>query len=147
MLIHDGIFSWKGFGGLLKLASGHCRLRIFELPKARDGNVLLMKPQVVVVSDLPDEGNPLKKLSVRSCTSHIATCVSQEFNIDPQRMLYLEYQPASSYGEQNQHYIPAKLDVVDFIWHAHKALHPKWRPLEKPLLDKVMEMIQETESS
>lgn len=145
MLIHDDIFSWKGFGGLLELASGRCRLRIFELPKAKDGNVMLLRPQVVVVSDLPAEGSPLKKVSVRSCTSHIATSVSQEFHINPHRMLYLEYQPASFYGENNQHCIPAKLDIVDFIWHDHKALHPKWRPLEKPLLDKVMEMIQATE--
>lgn len=142
MLIHDDIFSWKGFGGLLELASGSCRLKIFEIPKSKNGKVMLMKPCVVVVSDLPDKGTSLKKLSVRSCASHIATCVSRDFDIDPQRMLYLEYQPASFYGELNQHYIPAKLDMVDFIWHGRKALHPKWRPLDQPLFDKVMRMIQ-----
>ncbi len=145
MLIHDDVFSWKGFGGMLELASGRCRLRIFDLTKVKGGNVMPIKPMVVVVSDLPGNGAVLKKVSVRSCTSHIATCVSRDFHIDPHRMVYLEYQPASTYGDRNQHHIPAKLDAVDFIWHDRKALHPKWRPLNPPMLDVVMALIGNTE--
>ena len=142
MLIHDDIFSWEGFGGLLGLAAGRCRLRIFDL--ARGGKVMALKPMVVVVSDLPDTGPSLKKVSVRSCTSHIATCVSRDFNVPPQRMLYLEYQPASTYGDRNQHHIAAKLDVVEFVWHDGKALHPKWRPLKAPMFQEVLALIEST---
>lgn len=145
MLIHDDIYSWEGFGGVLALASGRCRLRIFDLGKIEGGKVMHIKPMVVVVSDLPEFNGAFKKLSVRGCTSHIATCVSRDFDIDPHRMLYLEYQPASTYGDQNQHHIAAKLDLVDFQWHDRKALHPKWRTLTQPLLDVVMGMIEETE--
>jgi hypothetical protein len=148
MLIHDDIYAWKGFGGLLDLASGRCRLRIFDLTgpkKNRHGKVMPIKPMVVVVSDLPEHDTHMKKVSVRSCTSHIATCVARDFNIDPHRMIFLEYYPASTYGDQNQHHIFAKLDVVDFQWHDRKALHPKWRPLKPPLLDEVMELIKNTE--
>ncbi len=147
MLIHDDIFAWKGFGGLLDLASGRCRLRIFDLSGNqgdRHGKVMLIKPIVVVVSDLPDHDTHMKKVSVRSCTSHIATCVARDFNIDYHRMIYLEYYPASSYGEQNQHAIPARLDVVEFEWHDHKALHPKWRPLQPPLFAQILELVEQT---
>jgi len=148
MLIHDDIYAWKGFGGLLDLASGKCRLRIFDLTGTKDnqrGKVTPLKPMVVVVSDLPDHDTRLKKVSVRSCTSHIATSVARDFNIDPHRMIYLEYCPASTYGDQNQHHISAKLDVVDFQWHGAKALHPKWRPLNPPLCDEVMALIRNSE--
>lgn len=147
MLIHDDIFAWEGFGGLLDLASGKCRLLIFDLSGPRDnrgGKVMAIKPIVVVVSDLPGHDTHMKKVSVRSCTSHIATCVARDFNIDPHRMLYLEYYPASTYGEQNQHFIPAKLDAVDFEWHDRKALHPKWRPLKPPQFDQILELINKT---
>ena len=33
MLIYDDIYSWEGWGGKLRLASGKCRLRIFDLKK------------------------------------------------------------------------------------------------------------------
>jgi hypothetical protein len=145
MLIHDDIFAWEGFGGLLALASGRCRLRIFDLGQAEGAKVTPIKPFVVVVSDLPASGAAFKQLSVRSCAGHIATCVSRDFNLEPQRMLYLEHQPASSYGDHQQHHIPAKLDAVEFQWHDHKALHPKWRPLAPPLSDVVLALIRQTE--
>jgi hypothetical protein len=148
MLIHDGVYAWKGFGGLLGLAAGQCRLRIFDLlgdPDSRRDKVMPLKPIVVVVSDLPGHDTRMKNVSVRSCTSHIATSVSRDFNIDPHRMLFVEYYPASTYGDCNQHHIPAKLDSVDFQWHERKALHPSWRPLKQPLFDEVMELIRTTE--
>ena len=147
MLIHDDIYSWKGFGGFLDLASGRCRLRIFDLGATHtiQAKVLPIKPIIVVVVDLPGHDTHMKRVSVRSCTSHIATCVSRDFSIDPHRMVYLEYYPASTYGEQDQHHIPARLDMVDFEWHERSALHPKWRPLNPPLFDKVIELIRATE--
>lgn len=145
MLIHDDIYSWEGFGGMLDLASGRCRLRIFDLAGTNSGKVKLIKPLVVVVSDLPGHETNLKSVSVRSCTSHIATCVVRDFDLDPHRMVYLEYQPATTYGEKNQRRIPAKFDIVDFEWHEEKAMHPKWRELTPPLLDSVQKMVESTE--
>jgi hypothetical protein len=148
MLIHDDVYAWKGFGGLLELAAGQCRLRIFDLGRTATSpqdKVMPIKPIVVVVSDLPGHDTHMKKVSVRSCTSHIATCVVRDFNIQPHRMLYVEYYPASTYGDQNQHHIPAKLDQVDFQWHDGKALHPQWRPLQAPLFEEMMALIRQTE--
>jgi hypothetical protein len=146
MLIHDDLFSWEGFGGVLELAKGQCRLRIFDLSKEKSDPVTHLKPILVVVSDLPNQGSAMKRMSVRSCCSHVASRVVQRFNIDPQRMVFIEYTPPSTYGDQGQHHLPAKFDVMDFVWHDDNALHPKWRDLEQPLLDVVSALIEQTES-
>jgi hypothetical protein len=146
MLIHDDIFAWKGFGGVYQLAAGQCRLRIFDLSKGDHLKVTPLKPMIVVVSDLPDDSPKPKKVTVRSCASHIATSVTENFGIDPHRMVYVEYYPPSVYGDHAQFAIPAKYDAVDFVWHEKKGLHPKWRPLTPPLLQAVADLIAATES-
>jgi len=137
MLIHDGIFSWEGFGGTLRLGSGKCRLRIYDLGKGETGSLTYLKPFIIIVSDLVDS-----KMSVRSCSGHVATRVTQTFRIDPQRMIFIEYYPSQTYGEQNQHLIPERYEVVEFSWHQDKALHPTWRPLKPPLLDAIQKLMQ-----
>lgn len=146
MLIHDDILTWEGFGGVYQLAAGRCRLRIFDLTKTDLSNVTPLRPIVVVVSDLPHKRSGLRMVSVRSCASHIATTVANQFNIAPQRMTYVEYYPASVYGADNQHKIPAKFDAVEFSWFGDKAMHPHWRALSSPLLETVSEWIEQTEA-
>ena len=63
--------------------------------------------------------------------------------MDPHRMLFVEYYPSKTYGEQNQHVIPQRYEVVDFTWHSDKALHPTWRTLEQPMLDIVKSLTQD----
>ena len=147
MLIHDDVFSWQGFGGLFNLAAGRCRLRIFDLAKDGGKKVAFLKSVIVVVSEPADKENGYKQVSVRSCCSHIASCVADRFGIDPHRMIFIEYYPASTYGDQNQHIIDAKYEVVEFTWHGNKALHPKWKPLQPPLLDTVRDLIAGTDTA
>jgi len=137
MLIHDGIFSWEGFGGVLRLGSGKCRLRIYDLEKDESNPVTHLKPFIIIVSDVAGS-----KMSVRSCSGHVATRVTQTFRIDPLRMIFIEYYPAQTYGERNQHLIPERYEIVEFSWHQDKALHPRWRPLKPPLLDVVQTLMQ-----
>lgn len=141
MRIYEGLFSWEGFGGVYQLAAGQCRLWIFDLSKDPHSKVALMKPFVVVVSDQPDPEPKYRKMSVRSCAGHIATGITAQFQIDPQRMIYVEYHPQSVYGDQGQHLIPATFEAVDFVWHDVKALHPKWRPLDASLQDTLVELM------
>ena len=75
MLIYDDTFFWEGFGGRLKLGSGKCHLKIFDLNKGDLKDIAHLKPIVVVASDLPDS-----KMTVRSCSSHIISTVVQQFN-------------------------------------------------------------------
>jgi hypothetical protein len=136
MLVHDGIFEWEGFGGMLRLGSGRCRLRIFDLAKDKAKGLSHLRPLIIVATDIPES-----RMSVRSCVSHIATLVAKQFHIEPQRMLFLEYYPEVTYGRHNENVIPERYDSVEFVWHADKAMHPKWRSVAPPMLDIVKELM------
>ena len=139
MLVFDDVYSWEGFGGVLRLASGKCRLRIFDLTKSEQGGLAHLRPNIVIASDLDDS-----RMSVRSCCGHIATGVARKFNIKPDRMMFIEHYPETTYGEQKDHVIAEKFDVVDFNWHEDGAIQPKWRPLKPPMLDIVKELVKST---
>ncbi len=136
MLIHDDIFSWSGWGGRLKLGSGRCRLRIYDLKEGDKKGLMHLRSVVVVISDVLGSN-----MSVKSCTSHIATLVAKEFNIDPHRMLWIEYYPENRYGADEIKVIPERFDAVEFTWHEDKAIQPKWRAIKPPLLDEIRKLI------
>ena len=142
MLIYNDIFAWEGWGGELRLASGECRLRIFDLKKGDVNGLVRLRPIIVIVSDIPDS-----PMSVRSCTGHIATSVAEKFNIGPHRMLYIEFYPKTVYGSHKQHVIAEKYDAVDFTWNEGKAIAPKWRTLKPPILDVIKHLVEITDSS
>jgi hypothetical protein len=137
MLIYDDIYSWEGFGGRLRLASGKCRLRIFDLKRGDRKGLAHLRPIIIIASDVSDS-----RMSVRSCCGHIATSVAREFSIKPDRMIFIEYYPRRIYGEQQNHEIEEKYDVVDFNWYEDKAIQPKWRTLKPPLLDVVLALVK-----
>ncbi|MCU0591509.1 MAG: hypothetical protein MUC57_08545, partial [Desulfobacterales bacterium] len=136
MLIYDGVYSWEGFGGRLKLSSGSCRLRLYDLSRDPPGGTAHLRPFIAIVSDVPDS-----RMSVRSCAGHVATSVARDFKIDPQRMVYIEYYPESIYGERRERRIPEKYDVVDFNWTEGGAIQPRWRAVQPPLLDVIRRMV------
>jgi hypothetical protein len=128
MKIYDDIFVWDGWGGLLKLASGKCRVKIFDLKKGESDAVAFLKPIIVVISDVPDS-----KMSIKSCSSHIATRLTQKFSIDPSRMLFVEYYPSINYGDKSQYHIPEKYELVEFQWHEDRAISPQMAYFKGPL--------------
>lgn len=136
MLIYDDIYSWEGWGGKLRLASGKCRLRIFDLKKGNKKGLAHLRPIIVIAADVPES-----RMSVRSCCGHIATSITKEFNIEPHRMLFIEYYPETVYGEHREHVIAEKYDVVEFNWYQDKAIEPKWRTLKSPLLEVIRELL------
>ncbi len=137
MLIYDDIYSWEGWGGALRLASGKCRLRIFDLKDKGRAGLAHLRPIIVIASDVSDS-----RMSVRSCCGHIATCITSEFNIKPHRMMFIEYYPRTVYGEKREHTIEEKYDVVEFNWLQEKAIEPKWRTLKPPLLDVIKALVE-----
>ncbi len=136
MLIHDDIYAWEGWGGKLRLGSGKCRLRIFDLKTKAFEGLAYLRPIIVVVSDIPENS-----MSVRSCAGHIATRVVKDFDIDPARMLWVEYYPLRTYGVDKVHFIMERYDWVDFVWHEAKAIQPRWRSLKPPILDVIKRLI------
>jgi len=137
MLIHDDIFSWEGWGGELKLASGRCRLRIFDLRKGDTKGLSHLRPIIVIVSDVSDSG-----MSIKSCAGHLATTITEDFHIDSARMLFVEYYPPVTYGEDGKNTIPERYEAVEFTWIENKAIQPKWRTLKEPLLRIVGELME-----
>lgn len=138
MKVYDDIFSWEGWGGPLKLGSGKCKLRIFDLSRRKIGKGLThLRPIIVMASDIPES-----RMSIRSCAGHIATRVTQFFRINHDRMMYIEYYPALRYGENQERFIPERYEVVDFIWYDDKAIKPVWRNLNPPLLDTIKELLE-----
>ena len=139
MLIHDDLYAWEGFGGALRLGSGRCRLRIYNLEKDSKEGLVYLKPIIVVVTDVPRVA--INDMTVRSCAGHIATSVVKEFTIDPLRMLWVEYYSASKYGRNNDRIMPESYVAVDFTWHGNTALEPKWRALKPPVLDVIKKLV------
>ena len=137
MLIYDDIYSWEGWGGALRLASGKCHLRIYDLKGHDRQGLAHLRPIIVIASDVPDS-----RMSVRSCCGHIATCVTREFDIQPHRMMFIEYYPQTEYGEKRQHIIEEKYDMVEFNWLDEGAIEPKWRTLKPPLLDAIKGLVK-----
>jgi len=138
MLIFSGVYEWEGFGGQFRLAAGKCRLWIFDLRDRQEKATATLRPYVIIATDLADS-----PMSVRSCSGHIATRLAVQYRLSPQRMLFVEYYPAVSYGENREHLIPERFDAVEFTWRGDKALHPKWRTLQPPLLDQVKGLLEE----
>ena len=136
MLIYDDDFEWQGFGGQLKLGSGKCRLRIYDLSDEHSGRLAHLKPVIVIARDHPDS-----PMSVRSCSSHIATLVSSNFNIPSKRMQFVEYAEAKTYGPDDQKVIPEKFMAIDFTWNDNKAMHARIGPVGAPLLDRLKELL------
>jgi len=137
MLVYDDIYNWEGWGGKLRLGSGRCRLRIYDLKKGKKEGLDFLRPIIVVVSDVPKSN-----ISVRSCAGHIATTVTRKFNIDPHRMLFVEYYPESTYGGKNEYVISERYDAVEFTWHEDKAIKPRWRAIKPPVKDLIMKLVK-----
>lgn len=136
MLIYDDTYSWEGWGGALRLASGKCRLRIFDLKDSDTNSLAHLRPIIVIASDIPES-----RMSVRSCCGHIATSITKEFNIKPHRMMFIEFYPQSEYGENREHIIEEKYDLVEFTWLDEGAIEPKWRTLKPPMLDAIKALV------
>ena len=137
--IYDDVYRWRGWGGRLQLGSGRCRLRLFDLRRGAGRGLAHLKPIIAVISDLPKQR--INDMSIRSCTGHIATSVARDFDIDPQRMLWIEFYPERIYGVQKDRVVAQSLVAVDFSWHDGKAIEPRWRPLQSPLSDVVLALI------
>lgn len=136
MIIYNDIYSWEGLGRKFGLAVGKIRLRIFDLNTSGSGDVLQLRPIIVVVSDVPGE-----KISVKGWAGPLASYIVKDFDINYQRMMWIEYYPAAQYGQRKIKHIKEKFEVTEFTWAEGRAVQPRWRPLKPPLLDTIRELV------
>jgi hypothetical protein len=142
MIRYNAIFEWDGWGGAMRLGSGKCHLRLIDLHQDRSRNFRVFKPFIVIVNSL--EGSTM---SVRSCAGHIATRVCERFDIDPARMLYVEYTPETRYGASGEHIIASRMESVEFEWREGKAIQPVWREIRPPMDEIIRQWIGECDSN
>jgi len=133
-ILYNDVFKWDGFGGKLNLMSGDCKLCIFDLRS--DTKINQLKQFIVVLTDTEADKKSLgsTKMTIKSCSAHIATKVTKQFNISPSRMLWIEYYPLSTYGINNEKIIPERFDKIEFTWKDGLAFHPVIAPVSNPLL-------------
>ena len=127
MRIYDSLYTWDGWGGKMKLASGRCRLRLFDLKKGSEGGVTHLKRFVAVVSDIPFEKQGPNQLTVKSCAGHIATNVVRNFSIDPGRMLWIEYYPGDPENEKFRYPVQEHFEETEFTWTENGAEKARWK--------------------
>ncbi len=136
MIIYNDIYSWQGLSGKFGLARGKIRLRIFDLSDDESADVLHLRPVIVVVSDVPGE-----QVSVKGWAGPLAGYIVKAFGLNPQRMMWVEYYPPVQYGKRKIKHIPEKFEAVEFIWDGERAVKPRWRDLNPPLLDTVRDLV------
>ncbi len=113
-------------------------MKIYDLSRDQAGGLVHLKPVVVIATDHPESS-----MSVRSCSSHIATMVSQTFHVAPSRMQFVEYYPRKTYGKAGKNVIPEIFEAVDFTWKEDLAVYPRLRPLSPPLLKCLLALLSE----
>jgi hypothetical protein len=82
------------------------------------------------------------EVSVRSAAGHIATVVCRKFQIDPQRMQFVEYTPGKTYGPKKEYVIPAVYDAVEFTWQDGLALFPRMKQISGSLKLLLQELLE-----
>ncbi len=142
MLIYDDLYKWDGWGGMFKLGSGRCRLRIFDLKKKGGKSPVPLKPFIIIVTDIPFAKRAPNQMTIKSCASHIATKVVREFKINPTRMVWIEYYPEDPDNYKLKYKNREFFEEVEFTWHGDYALQPGWKPLN-PAMEKLVKSLLE----
>lgn len=146
MLIYDDLYSWDGWGGKLKLGSGRCHMKIFDLRELERDGVTPLKPYIVVVSDLPFEKQGPNQMTVKSCAGHIATRVSREFGIAPHRMVWVEHYRLGP-EDARFTYARERFEEAEFTWTDSGAISPRWKPLNSALEAQLRQLLEIEEKS
>lgn len=133
---YDDIFAWEGWGGAFNLGSGQCHLRFFDLRK--ESAVGLLKPFIVVVTDLPREGWKPNQMSVKSCALHAASQFVRQFGVPSQRLRWIEYYPPPDpsvlYGQE-------RFDEASFTWEGDRAVYARWKSLDESTEGRLRELL------
>ena len=140
---YDDIYTWNGWGGKLRLASGNCQLCVFHFDPDKKGNLKRLKQTIVITQDILKKKRAFGDMSIRSCAGHIATSVTKQFNIDPNRMLWVEYYPETSYGPQGKKVIAEDFFLTDFEWSEGRAMNPKRGKPSPELIEQIKKILKE----
>ena len=85
--------------------------------------------QIVLISDLGCEISWFipRRLEL------LATQIVQEFNLDPDRLIWIEHDPTGT-GALDSHNLDTELSQVLFHWEGGKASNPQWYNLSPKII-------------
>lgn len=106
----DMIFDLKGFLGL----KNSYRLKIFRTPEK----------DVVIATELRDD--PEKSTS--NTADKLATQVIDKFEINPERLLWIEHYPTLILDSSVK---KERFDTVKLQWNGKKFSNPEWKNIQK----------------
>lgn len=78
---------------------------------------------VVIATELADN----EGMSITNAYEWLASRITQEYELDPQRTRFIEHYSAASYVGGS---IPDTYDEVSFVWNGREAHNPQWRRLQ-----------------
>ena len=119
--IFEGLFKWQGFGNGFGLWESRCYLQISVNPQS--------EMTVAVATDLGAGDNGT---SVTNAAEHLAGLVSQQFEIIPEKLTWIEHYlggPGRHEGET--------FDLVSFQRAGRGFSNPSWRRIEKAFAEEL----------
>ena len=140
---YDDIYTWNGWGGKFRLADGSCQLCVFHFDPDKKEKIKRLKQTIVITQDILKKKRSFGEMSIRSCAGHIATSVTKEFNINPNRMLWVEYYPETTYGARGEKVISEDFFLTDFEWSQGRAMKPKRRKPNPGLIEQIKKILNE----
>jgi len=134
MVIYDGIYRW---GGKRKMSArpiswwpSAYRLKIIDLSKSKS-DVYILKPIIIVVSDTGEGA------SATNCAQYLVKSVCQDFNLDFNKVIWIEYYPKH----------PVRMEVASLKpmtqVGTEKFYDVKWRPIRQNELEMIKPYISE----
>ena len=129
MILFDGEYSWKGSVDRntrpISWWASTCHLKIVDLGRRADG-VVYLKPVIVRIHDTGQGASAI------NCLPELAKHICAEFNLDLERVLWVE-----ETGEG-----PAAYQVASFVPVANVAGEPLYRTVRRPATSQEIDLIR-----
>jgi hypothetical protein len=135
MPIYHNIYNYRIPGHNI---DSQCRLLIPSLDSTPAISETIGYGIKVVVSELPD--NP--GMSVCNAFGFLAHKICLEFEIDPQRLIYIEHWGKWSAEEGSYERESEEFSLVKFFIINHRPRQPDWRYLQKPDVDLLLQFLK-----
>jgi hypothetical protein len=119
----DTIFCWKGWGNGFGNWLSKCRLRIIE-----HGD-----KTIVIATELPDNHGT----SITNCAEYLATLVVRQYELFPDRLIWIEHYLERSFGKYDR--LAESYDLVELDWDGERfATPPRWKRITPETVEQLI---------
>ena len=140
--LYNGPFEWENDAPGIHHQRWQCHLHVFNLDQVPDLDFKMTRPMAVVATAIKEHDQPGNK-SIRSFAHQILTKACEDFQLDPARVMFVEYVAPREFGRKESRQLPARLFAGDFRWHNGRAMYPHWQELENPLKTTIQQLLDQ----